>query len=69
MMKKGVLLGFIEPVDFIHKQDRSLFMQLQLFTRLLDYRSDLFDTGQHSRKVNKMRTGRLGNNACQRCFA
>ena len=67
-MEEGILLGLVEPVDFIHEQDGSLALELPLFFGFVDDLADLLDAGEHRRKMNEMRLGFSGDDARQGGF-
>ena len=69
MVEKGILLGLIEPVDFIHKQDRLFAVKALLLSSLLNHRPNLLDTGQHRRELNKMAAGFGRQYSGKGCFA
>ena len=43
MGQKRILLGFVETMDFVDKQDRPAAVEGQPFFRLLDRRANIFD--------------------------
>jgi hypothetical protein len=49
MGEKGILLGFVEAVDLIHKKDCPP-TPVFLFFRFLDHLADLFHSGKYGRE-------------------
>jgi hypothetical protein len=67
-MQKSVLLGLVEPVDFIHEQNGLSAVQAQLLTGGVNDRANVFDSRKDRRKVGEMRPGLAGNDSGQRGF-
>jgi len=69
MRKKGVLLGFVEPVDLIHEQNRPTVVALLLKTGLLNYLLDILDSRQDSTDCHEVGVCFLCNDLGQRGFS
>ena len=57
MGKKGVLLGLVESVDLIHKDDGGGLFAVEQLAALLHYTSNLFDPGEHGGEKDKIGVG------------
>ena len=66
--QESVLLGLVEAVDLVHKDD-GLFAVAAVVVRLLHDGADLLDAAGHRRKVDKGGPGLVGNDVGQRRFA
>ena len=66
--QKGVLLGLVKAVNFIHKQNGFLPKAAHVLCAL-HHGFNLFYAAGHGRKIHKFRLGAAGNNARQRGFA
>ena len=61
--QEGVLLGLVEPVDLVDKQDRSPARPLQLDPGFFDDAPDLLDSGENRRKGGEMGLRLAGDDA------
>ena len=68
MGEQGVLLSFIEAVDFVH-QDDGAAPPGALFLSLGHYLPDILDTAEHGAQAGKMALGQASNNMSQGGFA
>ncbi len=48
MKQKGILLGLVEPMDFIHKENGSPFVQVPFFLGPVNDLADILNPGQNS---------------------
>ena len=62
------MLGFVEPVDLVHKENGP-FPHQPVLLGLGHYPFDLFDPAGHSAEVYKIGFGLSGDDPCQRRFA
>ena len=68
MGQKGILLGLVETMHFVHEQHRAAALS-QANLGLLHRGTDILDPGQYCRKGNKRRIHCLGQNQGQGGFA
>jgi hypothetical protein len=68
VVEESILLGLVEPVDFIDEQEGSFALKLPLFFGFVDNFADLFDAGEHRREMNEMGLGFAGDDPCQGGF-
>ena len=64
--QEGVLLGLVEAVDLVDKEDRSPARPLELHPGLLDDAPDLLDTGENRRKGDEVGLRLAGDDAGKR---
>ena len=65
--EKGVLLGFIEAVNFVHKNDGAMAGAGFLFGDGHDF-FNFFDAGEDGTEGNEFGAGEAGDDACERSF-
>jgi hypothetical protein len=63
------LLGFIEAVDFVDKEDSMLLAELAQLLCLVYYPAQVRDSSGDGAEGDKPRVRLAGNNLCQRGFA
>ena len=69
MGEEGVLLGLVEAVDLIDKEDGLAAACRLMRPGLLDDLADLLDPGEHGRKKDELGLGGVGENGGQRGLA